>query len=574
MGHLINPTSHRIGASKCWNSLMTGDSRFRFTYMTLMKSDWDIYFFFKRFFDLKLMVQSGYIFSHVKLIHERRKLFCIVYFYDGGSLERSDNMKHIFRAEEFQLFGLKSMFFISLYSFLRLYQWNTSYFKIVRNFKFDFLFNYFTRKREALLLSISFRASLNLSLKKRLANHLDFAMVECVHVASFDHFGCYLAFSKLDYSCLSFFEKLFLLDYGFYTLGIFLNFYFNSDFVNEKFFFDHLYLFKKYKKLSFFFKIFFNKYVSNLFIKLRFLLFRKIKLVIRMLRFNFRYLSYDRFFFYYLADNFFFFYRTRARVINAMKHTFSHMPQKIFLNSVKIILKKMEVSELNATIVSKYIATRLRQRFQLREILMPLLRHLTYNKYVRGFRITCAGRFTKKEIALYDLHTFSSVPFSGVTAQFDYSLSEVVLKYSICGIKVWLHKFFLPQRKHDAHVVGMHFILAPHITTTYMDNLDFCNQDAKNIKFSSNKLDSTIFKSLRELYTKKFKKEKMIKSKRGLKSLYTRFFGKMGVSFDFFFLDAYGHVRKRRGGLRSRIPHRFLGLRKFKKRRKKLFKLL
>ena len=114
MGHIVNPISYRLGASRCWNSVWPNDLSMSFSYTTLMKSDWDLFLFFKRFFDLKIIMQSGYIFSHVKIIREGKKIFCIVYFYDGGSLERSDNMKQILMSKTSQLFSIENMFFISL----------------------------------------------------------------------------------------------------------------------------------------------------------------------------------------------------------------------------------------------------------------------------------------------------------------------------------------------------------------------------------------------------------------------------------------------------------------------------
>jgi len=73
MGHIVNPINYRLGFSKCWNSAWFSDNTLSYT--SLMKSDWDVHLFFKRFFDLKIIVQSGYIFSHVKIIRERIKNF-------------------------------------------------------------------------------------------------------------------------------------------------------------------------------------------------------------------------------------------------------------------------------------------------------------------------------------------------------------------------------------------------------------------------------------------------------------------------------------------------------------------
>lgn len=185
----------------------------------------------------------------------------------------------------------------------------------------------------------------------------------------------------------------------------------------------------------------------------------------------------------------------------------------------KIILKKLEVSEVNAAIMSKYIAIRLRQRFQLKEALMPMLRHLSNNEYVRGFRIVCAGRFTRKEIALYDLRTYSSVPFSGVTSKLDFSLSEVVLKYSICGIKVWLHRYCLPQREHGFIGIGMNFMLPPPMHETFAENLNFI-ENFRHIPFRFEDSKYALIHQDSELSNKRS---------------FVRFATKLGSTYDFIF---------------------------------------
>lgn len=203
----------------------------------------------------------------------------------------------------------------------------------------------------------------------------------------------------------------------------------------------------------------FMKMFLKFFLFLRWRLFTKSILILKMMRASMFYLSFNRYLLYYFGDVFSFSLRLKSRLLHALKKTFS----RLFLNneSVKIIMKKLEVTEITAAVISKYFAVRLRQRFQLREVLMPVLRHLTYAYFVKGFRIVCAGRFTKKEIALYDLRTYSSVPFGGANTRLDFSLSEVVLKYSICGIKVWLQRQYLSDSFFNVYGIGLNFINIP-----------------------------------------------------------------------------------------------------------------
>lgn len=483
-----------------------------------MKSDWDLFLFFKRFFDLKIIMQSGYIFSHVKVIREGKKIFCIVYFYDGGSLERSDNMKQILMSKTSQLFSIKNMFFISLYSFLRLYQWNSSHVQLLQNFKFSLLFNFFERKRKLISFRRQIRFFFFQHLNKVINFFIDFFLILNLNSMLVEDLNSYLytisVIANNFIDNVSFLlNKLFL----FLSNSIFSTFI-NSNFLIQ-FFSNFCFIFLKFNSLNTNFFSFFRKKISDFFLLLRWKMFKKISFISKMLRCGYQFLSFSRYFLHYFADNFFFYFRVKTRLINSLKNMILFLLKKSTINFSKfnIVLKKLEVSEINAAIMSKYIAIRLRQRFQLKEALMPMLRHLSNNEYVRGFRIVCAGRFTRKEIALYDLRTYSSVPFSGVASRLDFSLSEVVLKYSICGIKVWLHRYCLPEREFGIQGIGMNFMLPPPVHESFSENIKFF-EDIREIPFR--------FES--------FKKSE--KTKKVNKSKFLRFSTRMGPTYDFFFL--------------------------------------
>lgn len=483
-----------------------------------MKSDWDLFLFFKRFFDLKIIMQSGYIFSHVKVIREGKKIFCIVYFYDGGSLERSDNMKQILMSKTSQLFSIENMFFISLYSFLRLYQWNSSHVQLLQNFKFSLLFNFFERKRKLISFRRQIRFFFFQHLNKVINFFIDFFLILNLNSMLVEDLNSYLytisviANNFIDNASFVL-NKLFL----FLSNSIFSTFI-NSNFLIQ-FFSNFCFIFLKFNSLNTNFFSFFRKKISDFFLLLRWKMFKKISFISKMLRCGYQFLSFSRYFLHYFADNFFFYFRVKTRLINSLKSMILFLLKKSTVNFSKfnIVLKKLEVSEINAAIMSKYIAIRLRQRFQLKEALMPMLRHLSNNEYVLGFRIVCAGRFTRKEIALYDLRTYSSVPFSGVASRLDFSLSEVVLKYSICGIKVWLHRYCLPEREFGIQGIGMNFMLPPPVHESFSENIKFF-EDIREIPFR--------FES--------FKKSE--KTKKVNKSKFLRFSTRMGPTYDFFFL--------------------------------------
>lgn len=524
MGHLVNPISHRLGASKCWNSVWTGDKNFLLGFSSLMKSDWDFFLFFKRFFDLKVIIQSGYIFSHVKIIRSCQKIFCIVYFYDGGALERSDHLRQILLSKNSQLFGIELMFFISLYSFMRIYQWNVYSVRFLRNFKFNLLFDYFQRKLAKANLYVSLQNNLFVNFHSLVVSFLNF----CVMFEPDFFFESYYLLSLFFYSrqqnCEIKCASLVLMHCIFmgvpnttmklptvFLRNFFVNFYF---------------LFKRFKNSLVLMESLFFNLIKTSFLIVRWFMFKKMRIVSKMVRSGFQLFSFNRFVMYYFSDAFLHLFRLKSRLLFSIKSLMVKLPYERNLSKLKIVLKKLEVSDLNATVLSKYLTIRLRQRFQLKEALMPMLRHLSNNKYVRGFRIVCAGRFTRKEIALYDLRTYSSVPFSGVTSRMDFSLSEVVLKYSICGIKVWLHKNVLSERDFIVDAIGLQFVPIPPITEDFLDSLHLI-EEMRAIPYRPDIFDVQIFRYFNEAGLD------YQTSRRN----FINFSSRLSLAFDFFFFD-------------------------------------
>jgi hypothetical protein len=517
MGHLVNPISHRLGASKCWNSVWAVDKNFLLGFSLLMKSDWDFFLFFKRFFDLKIITQSGYIFSHVKIVRSRQKVFCVVYFYDGGALERSDHLRQILLSKSSQLFGIELMFFISLYSFMRLYQWNVYSVRFLRNFKFNLLFDYFHRKLLKIKLHSFLRNSFFLAFWSLVISFLEF----CVVLEPDFFFEIYYLFSKQQSHGVKQVTFVFI-HYMFTSIG-------NAmvtlpTVVLKNFFVNFYFLFKRFKNSLILMRSLFFDLIKVSFLIVRWFIFKRMRIVSKMVRSGFQLFSFNRFVMYYFSDAFLNLFRLKSRLLFSIKSLVAKLPYERNLSKIKIVLKKLDVSDLNAAVLSKYLAIRLRQRFQLKEALMPMLRHLSNNKYVRGFRIVCAGRFTRKEIALYDLRTYSSVPFSGVTSRLDFSLSEVILKYSICGIKVWLHKNVLSERDFIIDAIGLQFVPIPPVTEDFLDLLCL-TEETRAIPYRPDVFDLQIFRYFVDTGLDYQTSRKN----------FINFSSRLGLAFDFFF---------------------------------------
>lgn len=103
-------------------------------------------------------------------------------------------------------------------------------------------------------------------------------------------------------------------------------------------------------------------------------------------------------------------------------------------------------SQLSSSSIANYVAIKLRQHFKLKSALNPVLNLLNNNKFLVGYKIQCSGRFRRKEMAERLVFAKGKVSLNTFSAKVDYSMSTVVLKYSVCGIKVWLNFKNLNQK--------------------------------------------------------------------------------------------------------------------------------
>jgi ribosomal protein S3 len=93
-------------------------------------------------------------------------------------------------------------------------------------------------------------------------------------------------------------------------------------------------------------------------------------------------------------------------------------------------------SQISASSIANYLAIKLRQHFKLKTALIPVLSLLNNNKLLVGYKIQCSGRFRRKEMAERLIFSKGKVSLNTFSSKVDYAASNVILKYSLCGIKV------------------------------------------------------------------------------------------------------------------------------------------
>lgn len=98
----------------------------------------------------------------------------------------------------------------------------------------------------------------------------------------------------------------------------------------------------------------------------------------------------------------------------------------------------LSLNQVTPQIISLYIAKKLKQRHMLLKIVKPLFKNLDENPLILGYKISCSGRFTRKQRATYYWVKSGLIPFNKVSSVIDYSYRNKVLPFGACGIKVWL----------------------------------------------------------------------------------------------------------------------------------------
>lgn len=56
-----------------------------------------------------------------------------------------------------------------------------------------------------------------------------------------------------------------------------------------------------------------------------------------------------------------------------------------------------------------------------------------------GFKIKCSGRFTRKDRSAKIVELYKQVSLNKIKAKINFAFETVILKYSLCSIKIWIH---------------------------------------------------------------------------------------------------------------------------------------
>jgi len=120
--------------------------------------------------------------------------------------------------------------------------------------------------------------------------------------------------------------------------------------------------------------------------------------------------------------------------------------QSFTTNEVFIDVQEVRKAETNAQLVAENIATQLERRIAFRRAMKKALS--TAMKFgAKGVRVRCAGRLGGSEMGRVETYREGRVPLHTLRAEVDYGTAEARTTHGTIGVKVWVFKGEVLQRK-------------------------------------------------------------------------------------------------------------------------------
>ena len=113
---------------------------------------------------------------------------------------------------------------------------------------------------------------------------------------------------------------------------------------------------------------------------------------------------------------------------------------------VSLNIQEIRKPDLDAQLVAANIALQLEKRAMFRRVMKRAAQN-TMRQGALGVKIKVSGRLGGAEIARSEWHKEGRVPLHTLRADVDYGLSEAKTTYGIIGVKVWIFRGELIDRK-------------------------------------------------------------------------------------------------------------------------------
>ncbi len=118
--------------------------------------------------------------------------------------------------------------------------------------------------------------------------------------------------------------------------------------------------------------------------------------------------------------------------------------------TLKIDIEEVRYPETDASIVAQMVVEGLEKRMPFRRVLKQTIEKVMANKSVYGAKIAMSGRLGGAEMSRSEEIKKGNIPLQTFRADIDFAKERANLPYGVIGIKVWIYKGEIFERKPKA----------------------------------------------------------------------------------------------------------------------------
>jgi len=107
---------------------------------------------------------------------------------------------------------------------------------------------------------------------------------------------------------------------------------------------------------------------------------------------------------------------------------------------LKVDIEEIRYPETDAAIVGMMVAEGLEKRLPFRKVLKMTIDKVAANRDVKGVKINLSGRLGGAEMARREQLKKGMIPLQTLRADVDFAREKAYLSYGIIGIKVWIYR--------------------------------------------------------------------------------------------------------------------------------------
>lgn len=119
--------------------------------------------------------------------------------------------------------------------------------------------------------------------------------------------------------------------------------------------------------------------------------------------------------------------------------TLKMMLQKIIKEPVQVNIKEVKDPEITASLAAQNVAKQLENRVVFRRAMKGVITQ-AMKKGAKGIKVMCSGRLGGADMSRMEQYKQGSVPLHTLRADIDYGTAEAHTTFGILGVKVWIYK--------------------------------------------------------------------------------------------------------------------------------------